>query len=332
MILASGRGKRFAPLTDHLPKPLLPAANWPLLDYLLTTVSLVGFSPIYVTVGYAGDHLQQFLEQVARQHRVVPIVAPNWAQGPLASFQAVLPHLNPDTPCVLLPGDLYLTPQILHLITPTATEPVLLYDSSTKRPGTLLRVDANHSISELIQSPVHLPAFHSALPILRASVRFFIDALALHPSSPTTVFDLLQRWLAEGYPIRGVPVQAEGWYDVDTPASLVALNHHLLTTAWPPTPRPPGTYLPPSTSMTGPVQSASLTLGRDSVVEGPVLLGPGVYIDEGCEVKDSTSLGASTRVNANASLTRCITLAHTHVPTNVELQAAILDARGNVVY
>jgi NDP-sugar pyrophosphorylase family protein len=289
------------------------------------------FSEIFVTLGYAAPQVRQFLEKVALQHRVTPIVAPNWEQGPLASFQAVLPHLAHDAPSILLPGDLYLSPNILRLITTTSAEIALLYDPGVKHPGALLRVDTANTIQQLVQSSVYLPDFFSVLPVLRGNRRFFTEALALQAAPPLTVFDLLKGWLAEGYPLFGIPIHEDVWCDVDSPADLVGLNHYLLTKGWPPTPRPPGTYLPPGTSMTGPVSSSALSLGAGSVIEGPALLGAGVTIDEGCVITDGTSLGQATTVHANTSLTRCLTLPYTQVPANVDLRTTILDAQGNVV-
>jgi NDP-sugar pyrophosphorylase family protein len=331
VILASGHGSRFAPLTDQVPKPLLPAANWPFLDYLLTAVSQLEFSEVFVTLGYGATQLNQFLEKVTLQHRITPIDAPNWKQGPLASFQAVLPHLAHDSPFVLLPGDLYLSPDILHLIFSKPAEVALLYDPVATHPGTLLQLDNQNAITQLTQSAVHLPDFHPVLPVLRGSRRFFTDALALHASPPRTVFDLLQNWLAHDLPLVGIPIRDGVWFDVDSPADLIALNYHLLTQGWPPTPRPPGTYLPAGTAMKGPVQSSTLTLGAEAMVEGPALLGAGVCIAEGGAVRDGTSLGSATTVQRNASLTRCLTLPNTQVPANVDLRDAILDVHGNVV-
>ena len=331
IILASGHGRRFAPLTDRIPKPLLPAANWPLIDYLLTTVNQLEFTEVFVTIGYGATQLNQFLDEVTLQHRITPIPAPNWKQGPLASFHAVLPYLTPDTPCVLLPGDLYLSPALLRLITTTSDEIALLYDPAAKHPGTLLQVDSENTITQLTQSAVYLPDHYSVLPVLRGHRRFFMDALALHASFPQTVFDLLQGWLAHDLPLVGIPIDEGVWYDVDSPADLVALNQHLLSQGWPPSPRPPGTYIPAGTSMRGPIQSPTLTLDADALVEGPALLGTGVHIAQGGIVRDYSSLGHATKVQRNASMTGCITLPNTQVPANVELRDAIMDAHGNIV-
>ena len=331
VILASGRGRRFAPLTDEVPKPLLPVANWPLIDYLLTSVNELEFSEIFVTLGYGANQLNQFLDTVVLQHHIIPILAPNWEQGPLASFQAVLPHLASEVPCILLPGDLYLSPNILRLITTTSAELALLFDPTATRPGTLLQVDTANTVTQLIQSAVHLPDFFSVLPVLRGTRRFFMDALAVHPSPPQTVFELLQGWLVHEHNLVGIPIHKDLWCDVDSPADLVALNHHLLTQGWPPSPRPPGTYVPAGTAMKGPLQSSTLTLGAKAVVEGPVLLGAGVRIAEGGTVSGGTSLGHDTTVQRNASLTRCLTLPNTQVPANADLRDVIMDADGNVV-
>jgi len=52
MILAAGRGDRMRPLTDHLPKPLLPICGKPLLDYHLESLARAGFADVIINVAY----------------------------------------------------------------------------------------------------------------------------------------------------------------------------------------------------------------------------------------------------------------------------------------
>ena len=58
MILAAGRGKRLRPLTDSLPKPLVPVAGKPLIEYHLEALAQAGFREIVINQGHLGDLLR----------------------------------------------------------------------------------------------------------------------------------------------------------------------------------------------------------------------------------------------------------------------------------
>ncbi len=332
IILASGRGTRFHPLTDTIPKPLLPLANRPILEYLLPALTNAGCTEIFITIGYGGKQIQQFLGKIQVPCPVTPVQALEWEKGPLASFQAVIPHLTAQEPLILVPADLYISPQNLHLLTTTASEMALLFDSEKNQPGSLVQLDGSAHIRELTQSPTYLPGYHSSLPALRATTDFLKYGLTPSLEPQSTVFALLRHWLAQGRTIQGIPIVEKGWCDIDTPHQLVEMNRHLLTDGWPPHPLPPGTYLPAGTTMKGPLQNATLTLGHESLITGPALLGTGVQIGNNCVIHKGTSLGTSTIVQANSELAHCITLPHTQVPSNADLNAAVLDANGNILH
>lgn len=61
IVLAAGYGTRLAPITDHLPKPLLPVAGVPLLDHVLARLFAGGVGPVAVNSHHLGplvaDHL-----------------------------------------------------------------------------------------------------------------------------------------------------------------------------------------------------------------------------------------------------------------------------------
>jgi len=52
MVLAAGRGERMIPLTDYLPKPLLPIANRPVMALILEHLARHGFDEVVANVWY----------------------------------------------------------------------------------------------------------------------------------------------------------------------------------------------------------------------------------------------------------------------------------------
>jgi N-acetyl-alpha-D-muramate 1-phosphate uridylyltransferase len=66
MVLAAGLGLRMRPLTDRMPKPLVPVAGRPLLDHVLDKLGDAGVTEAVVNVCYLGE---QIIEHVAARKR-----------------------------------------------------------------------------------------------------------------------------------------------------------------------------------------------------------------------------------------------------------------------
>ena len=58
VVLAAGEGRRLEPLTNRRPKPMLPIAGKPLLEYVLESVVNAGIDEVVFVVGYARDRIQ----------------------------------------------------------------------------------------------------------------------------------------------------------------------------------------------------------------------------------------------------------------------------------
>lgn len=58
MILAAGRGERMRPLTDHCPKPLLPAGGKPLLQWHIEALAAVGITRIVINHAHLGHQIE----------------------------------------------------------------------------------------------------------------------------------------------------------------------------------------------------------------------------------------------------------------------------------
>jgi MurNAc alpha-1-phosphate uridylyltransferase len=66
MILAAGRGERMRPLTDRLPKPLLPVRGKPLIEYHLERLAQAGVERIVINLAWLGNMIRDALGNGSR--------------------------------------------------------------------------------------------------------------------------------------------------------------------------------------------------------------------------------------------------------------------------
>ena len=59
MILAAGRGTRLRPLTDTCPKPMIPIAGRPLLEYIVRLLARHGFDELVVNLHHLPEAIQE---------------------------------------------------------------------------------------------------------------------------------------------------------------------------------------------------------------------------------------------------------------------------------
>jgi N-acetyl-alpha-D-muramate 1-phosphate uridylyltransferase len=66
IVLAAGRGERMRPLTDQLPKPLLPVAGKPLIGYHLEALARAGVHDVVVNLSWLGAKIRETLGDGSR--------------------------------------------------------------------------------------------------------------------------------------------------------------------------------------------------------------------------------------------------------------------------
>jgi len=104
MVLAAGLGLRMRPLTDHMPKPLVPVAGRALLDHVLDRLAEAGVAEAVVNVHYLPD---QIIDHTAARIRPRVIISDerDVVLGTGGAVVKALPllgdapfyHLNADT-------------------------------------------------------------------------------------------------------------------------------------------------------------------------------------------------------------------------------------------
>ncbi len=135
MILAAGRGERLRPLTDHTPKPLLPVAGKPLIEYTIEALVKSGFTELVINHAYLG-------------HKIVSEL------GDGKHFGAQISYSDEGNEPLETAGG------IIHALPLLGNEPFLVVngDIATDFPfDSLSKLRTTHAHLVLIDNPEHHP-------------------------------------------------------------------------------------------------------------------------------------------------------------------------------
>lgn len=221
MILAAGRGERMRPLTDHCPKPLLPAADKPLIVHHLERLAAAGFKEIVINHAHLGEQLVAALGNGAQWGLSI-----TWSPEPVGALETAggicqaLPHLDTgnDAPFLVINGDIYCDWPIRQIqMNDDDLAHLVLVDNPPQHPtGDFVLQD--HRVSDK----------SDAIPALTfAGIGFYRPSLFknLVVGEPAKLAPLLRSAMAAGR-ISGEHHMGR-WEDVGTPDRLAALDAEL---------------------------------------------------------------------------------------------------------
>ena len=106
MILAAGRGERMRPLTDHLPKPLIPVAGKPLIQWHLEKLAQAGITEVVINHAWLGSMIEQALGTGQQFGLSILYSAEPDALETAGGIATALPLLGAE-PFLVLNGDIW---------------------------------------------------------------------------------------------------------------------------------------------------------------------------------------------------------------------------------
>ncbi|EHK62967.1 N-acetylmuramate alpha-1-phosphate uridylyltransferase MurU [Achromobacter arsenitoxydans] len=106
MILAAGRGERMRPLTDRLPKPMLPVAGKPLIVWHLERLAAAGIRDIVINHAWLGHEIERALGDGASHGVRIRYSPEPSALETAGGIAQALPLLG-DDPFLVINGDIW---------------------------------------------------------------------------------------------------------------------------------------------------------------------------------------------------------------------------------
>jgi len=106
MILCAGRGARMRPLTDSTPKPLLPVAGKPLVQYHIEKLAQAGIKEIVVNHAWLGEQVEKTLGNGSQWGVSIHYSAEAEALETAGGIIKALPLLG-ENPFIVVNGDIW---------------------------------------------------------------------------------------------------------------------------------------------------------------------------------------------------------------------------------
>jgi len=233
LLLAAGLGSRLAPLTDALPKCLVPVSGVPILDRLVRALDGHGFERLVIVTGYKAetirDHLGESFGGVAIEYLVSPLF-----ETTNNIYSLWLARQLIDEPFLLVESDVVFDEQLLA--------PLLQPDRiavSRQLPwmgGTTVTLDGDGNVNAFYPPPPGVYGQHctdaghfmavNICSLSRDMWRDVAERLDAHVvagqtgSFYETVFEEMAA--AGSMAPEAVIFPAERWYEIDTLADLDA--------------------------------------------------------------------------------------------------------------
>lgn len=220
VIMAGGRGTRLGELTRSTPKPLLPVAGRPIIEWAILELVGSGVKTIHVSIGHLGDQIVERLEDGSALGCTIDYLQedePLGTAGPLALFAAA--HSDVVDPVVVMNGDLMVQLDVGELL------------GAHTRAGSALTIGTRlytHQVPFGVLETVNDRVVHIVeKPAMQVEVNAGIYVVA-----PSTL-DLVPRGVASTMPDLAELAIADGrlvttwrlrhdWMDVGTPQDLFA--------------------------------------------------------------------------------------------------------------
>ena len=105
IILAGGRGKRLRPITDKIPKPLIPINEKPLIERSIKYLKKYGITDIIVSSGYKSNLIEKFLKKKKNFGCKIMFSNEKTPLGTGGAIKKALRYINEES-FVVLNGDI----------------------------------------------------------------------------------------------------------------------------------------------------------------------------------------------------------------------------------
>ena len=317
VILVGGEGIRLRPLTNDIPKPMLPVLNHPFLEHTIRYLNKHGITEIILAMSYLPEVIKDYFGDGRRWGIELRYALEDNPLGTAGAVKNAEEYLK--STFVVLNGDIFTGLDITamyssHLESKAKATLALTWVDSPSAFG-VVETDGRHRIQRFVEKPAPGEATTNWI---NAGVYILEPEVLQHiPENVHYMFErgLFPRLLELGVTMCGYQFQGQ-WLDMGTADKYLSLNCDLLLSDERPafigSPMEKEMYcagdavIHPSSQIVGPVVIASRSrIGPRVSIKGPVVLGPDCDIGDGA-ILEKAVLWQGVAVGEGSVLKKCV--------------------------
>lgn len=209
VLMAGGRGERLRPLTDQVPKPMLPLGNKPIIEHNIDHLSEFGISNIYISINYLGEQLVNHFGDGSSRNLNIGYVTESHPLGTIGSVSLIESFVNPYI--LVMNSDLFTNVDLEDMWLTMEEQNADLCVSSipytVNIPFAILERN-NGSITGLKEKPTNTHYANAGIYMFRREV------LSLIPNNqPFNATDLIERVIKDKGKVIDTPITGY-WIDI----------------------------------------------------------------------------------------------------------------------
>lgn len=317
VVLAGGEGTRLRPLTRNRPKPMLPVANRPVVEYVLDALAHADVERAVVVVGHRGDRIRDHLGETYRGLELAYV----HQKAQLGSGHALQQARGTvDSPFLVVNGDNVVDAGMIcgtveHFLGSDAAACVAVAPSDTPEEyGAVLTV--NGTVETIIEHPADAAGYR-----INAGVYAFTDDIfeALERTD-TRAGELYVTDALVDLPGEVLAADVSGvWLDPSYPWDLLSITEQMLSSHR-------ELIADPATFADGVLIDEAATVHDSAVVEAPAVVGPDCEVGTGAVVRANTCLGQNAAVGPYSVVERSIVGPDARVGANAVLRDCLIGS------
>lgn len=300
VILAAGQGTRLRPVTYTMPKPIVPVANKPLIEYAIDNAKLAGITEIAIVVGSMDSPIVPLYGDGSRVGVNITYVVQETQDGLAHAVSMARDFVGDDDFAMFLGDNLFqdsMTDKLKNFSGSDADASIVL--APVPDPSRFgIAVVEDGAIKNLVEKPADPPSNLAIVGVymFRASIFEAIEQIEPSARGELEITDAIQKLVDMGKKV--TPAEIDGWFiDAGKPDPIIVANQ-LVMEKMPFTEAPEGDHIDDKS-----VVGHRVVLGENvkivnSVVRGPVVIGDNTTLT-------NAYVGPYTSIGNDCTLDNC---------------------------